>query len=740
MRRTISLMLSTAAMTSTVGAWTQAAAQDAASGSEAAATTNVTGTLGRGVEEVIVSAQKEAERLQDVPVPVSVISADQLASNNQLRIQDYYTRSPGLGLALIGDAGVPTIAIRGITTGGVTNPTVAILIDDVPYGSSTTQGGGYLVPDIDPSDLAQVEVLRGPQGTLYGASSIGGLLKYVTVDPSIEAFTGRAEIGFSDVRGGGDEGYNFRGAVNIPLGDTFAIRASGFTGREAGYVDNPLTGEQDINRRDNDGGRLAALWRPSERVSVKLTALLQDSERHGTDEVDKSLSGLQRNALRRSGGYVRDTQAYAATIRADLGRAEIVSASGYSIDKIETNIDVTASFGEFANASFGVSGSSAPFHRKTEKVSQELRLLVPLGERVKWMIGAFYTDERVDATGDFAAVNPADGGVVGTLLTLATPSDFTEYSAFTNVTFTFTDRFDVQLGGRLSHNELSFHTIRSGVLQPIFFPNAPNVPEVNSEDEPFTYLVTPRWKISRDFMLYARFASGYRPGGPNTTCGTANIPCQFGADTTENYEIGLKGAVLEGAVSFDASMYYIDWKDVQLSLSTGALGFQDNAGAARSQGAELSLQSNPVDGLTVSAWVAFSEAELAEDFPETLSRIRGAEGDPLPYSSRWSGNFSIDQEFPLGRATGFLGGSISYVGERKGQFKATPVRQSFPSYTQTDLRAGVVYESWTLNMFCNNVSDERGVLRSGLDATVPNPDLFTYIQPRTIGFSVTKSF
>src|SRR5262249_11729294 len=145
---------------------------------------------GAQIEEIVVTAQKREERLQDVPVPVTSMSADALVEQNQLRLQDYYSKVPGLNLELDGTTGVPTVSIRGVTTGGQTNPTVGVTVDDVPYGSSTFIGGGFVSPDIDPSDLTRVEVLRGPQGTLYGVSSIGGLLKYVTLDPSTDGFTG----------------------------------------------------------------------------------------------------------------------------------------------------------------------------------------------------------------------------------------------------------------------------------------------------------------------------------------------------------------------------------------------------------------------------------------------------------------------------------------------------------------------------------------------------------------------
>lgn len=709
---------------------------------EAIASSGTVPDAGHGslVEEIVVTAQKRLERLQDVPVPVTAIRAETLTNSNQLRLQDYYNKIPGLALTL-SDGNQPVIAIRGVTTGGTTNPTVGIVIDDVSYGATVSPANVPAVPDIDPSDLSRVEVLRGPQGTLYGASSIGGLLKFVTVDPSTEAVSGRLQAGLVSVQDSGAAGRNFRGAVNTPLSDTFAIRASGFTIRDPGYVDNVRTAERDVNRRDSDGGRLSALWRPSDALSLKLSALVQDSDVLGIPEVNTALGGgLQQATLRGTGKYSRDAEALGATMTVALGKIDLTSATGYSVDEQYTNADAaSAFFSGLANTNFAVTGVSTPFERRTEKFSQEVRATVPVGQRIEWLVGAFYTDEKVAAAVRYEAIDPGTGSVAGTMLTIATPSAFEERAAFTNITVDITDWFDIQLGGRFSENKQTFSSIRSGPIAPLFFPQLV-LPELKSQDDAFTYLVTPRLKVSPDLMMYARLASGYRPGGPNSGCGVGTIPCTFGPDTTRNYEAGIKGRLFDGALSFDASLYYIDWEDIQLTLinRTPAFGYQDNATEARSRGMELSAESRPFNGLVVSAWIVWNDAELTRTLPAT-NTIIGNRGERLPYSSRFSGSFSVDQDFPLwGVAMGFIGGSVSHVGDRKGVFRSTVARQTYPDYTQVDLRTGMTYDTWTLSAFVNNATDKRGVLRGGLDFSVPTT--FTYIQPRTVGLSLSKTF
>jgi outer membrane receptor protein involved in Fe transport len=248
--------------------------------------------------------------------------------------------------------------------------------------------------------------------------------------------------------------------------------------------------------------------------------------------------------------------------------------------------------------------------------------------------------------------------------------------------------------------------------------------------------------MSPDVMLYARLASGFRPGGPNSTCGPG-VPCEFGADETRNYELGIKGQVFDRALSFEASVYRIDWDDIQLGVTApSGIGYTDNGGKAKSQGAELSIEMRPLTGMLLSAWVAYNDAELTE--VPLLSSLVAAAGDRLPYSSRRSGNLSLDQEFPLGaRLTGTIGGSVSYIDDRKGIFQRTgagTARQTFPAYAQVDFRAGARWDTWSLNAFVNNLTDRRGVLRGGLDAVISNPASFTYIQPRTVGLNLAKDF
>jgi iron complex outermembrane recepter protein len=700
------------------------------------------------LQEVIVTAQKRAEKLQDVPIPVTSINADSLTENNQVRIQDYYTSIPGLSLmpSPSGSGGsFLNLSIRGITTGVYTSPTVGIMVDDVPYGASTAvgAGGGMVVADIDPADLARVEVLRGPQGTLYGASSMGGLIKFVTADPSIAGVTGRVEADTSSVYNGAELGYGVRGSANVPLSDTGAVRISGFSREDPGYIDNPVLHIDGLNEQRDSGGRVAALWSPSPEFSLKLSALYQDSKSNGFSDVDvePGLGDLQQNYLPGVGAIEKSVQAYSATLTAKVGSAELTAVSGYNVNKYSDTYDLTYFFASLTQAQFGVTGTPSPEMNQTEKFTQEVRLSTPIGNRVDWLLGVFYTHEESRYQQDILAANPQTGAIVGDFYNVSFSPTYREYAGFTDLTFHATDRFDVQVGARESQIKQTYSELDTGVFLPAVLgePSPHVVPETQANANAFTYLVTPRFKMSSDLMVYARLASGYRPGGPNLTL-APGTPAQYNPDKTNNYEIGAKGDFLNHVLSVDASLYYIDWKNIQLSLINpqNGLGYTGNGSEAYSQGLELSVESRPLTGLTIAAWMAWGDAALKQALPPT-STAYGVSGDRLPYSNRLSANVSLRQEFPLAsRVTGFVGGSLSYVGDREGEFTSTAIRQDLPGFARADLQAGAKYGSWTGNFYVNNLTDRRGLLAGGLGSYPPFA--FVYIQPRTVGLSVSRTF
>jgi len=704
------------------------------------------------LQEIVVTAQKRAERLQDVPVPVTAVTANTLLEQNQLRAQDFFSSLPGLDLQFIN--GRSNLAIRGITTGPATgNPVVGYTVDDVPFGSSAGLAGLFgISPDLDPSELARIEVLRGPQGTLYGASSIGGLVKYVTVDPSTDRLSGAVSGDTHTIYGGHGPGYNVRGSINIPINEVLAVRASAFTREDPGFIDNVVTGVRGVNRIEVAGGRLAALWRPSEMLSVKVSALYQDAKTFGSSNVDVRQGDLLQSDQFGSGASEAKAQVYSAIVTGKIGRSELTSVSSYTSS---SNFDILDFSGAGLNFLWpsvypvGVDPAATVLRQDytTRKVSQEVRLTTPILERLDWLVGLFYTHENTPYRIRTLATNPADGAVIGVPIVWRDSLIFSEYAVFTDLTARFTDEFNVQLGARWSTNKQTLHHHEWTFAEP---PEGLSS-DPTSRDHAVTYLFTPQYKISPDHMVYARVATGYRPGGPNAVCGNQDggfdIPCQYRSDKTTNYELGAKGDFFGRTLSYDMSVYDIDWKDIQVVqvVPLGTFNYNSNASRARSRGVELSFESRPLDGLTLALWSTWTDAVLRQGFSSQIV-VYGARGDRLPYSSRFSARFSADQEMRLtGDVRAFLGASISYVGDRVGEFVPTaeeaPLRQKYPGYAQTDLHMGVKSEAWRVSVFFQNVADRRGVTGGGYN-NQSNFDQywFNYIQPRTIGLSLERTF
>lgn len=712
------------------------------------------------LEEVIVTAQKRSERLQDVPVPVTALNADTLAESNQSRLQDYFATIPGLSLNQGGQGGgsQQSLAIRGITTGALTNPTVGVTIDDTPYGSSTFLGFGSLVyPDIDPSDLERIEVLRGPQGTLYGASSIGGLVKFVTKDPSTDALSGHVQV-LGDNVAHGDFGYGVRAMVNVPLSDSLAMRVSGFTRRDPGYIDNVITGEHDVNRVDVYGGRLALLWRPSDTASLKLSALLQNIDGHGNSAIDTNSSfqplygDLEQARMPATEQYHSKVRLYTAILKAKWGGLDFISISGYGDNQYFIDADNSAGYGYLAQQYFGVSGSATPNFYDTKKFSQEFRISSASGQTLEWLAGAFYTHESSESNVAFLANNPATGAAVGEVIDFDYPTTVAEYALFGDLTAHITERFDVQLGGRESKDRQVYNETDSGIATPAFyFSPSPFINQTERTDgQAFTYLVTPRLRISPDLMLYARFTSGYRVGGNNVNAVVGDVPSSFRPDTTNNYELGVKGDLFDRVLTFDASVYYIDWKRIQIQILNPATFsiYTANGGSAKSQGVELSVQARPTRGLRIAAAASVNDAELTQNLPPASTAF-GLKGNRLPYSSRFSGSISVDQDIVrTGRWTGFVGASLAYVGAREAVFSpnSTQARLLYPAYADMGLHIGARDELWTVNLYVNNAANKRGVVGGGDSVGIDGPGepgaccTAVYIQPRTVGLTVSRDF
>jgi iron complex outermembrane receptor protein len=702
-------------------------------------TSNSQENSSNGLSEIIVTAQKRMERLVDVPLAVTVLTGDSLRETNDVKLEDYFAQVPGLVFNDQRFTGqVNGVAIRGLNSASG-SATVGIYVDDSPYGGSAA----YLdntAPDLDPMDIDHIEVLRGPQGTLYGAGSIGGLIKFVTVKPDPSSFSGRVEVDGTDVEGGG-AGTALRAVVNIPINTALAIRISGFERLDPGFITNAADGAQHLAAASNDGGRVALGW-ISDNWTITSSAMIQRRSSDGAEYINvpqdfssfRPLYGAYTQYSAPGSGWERDNyQFYSLDVEGRLGWATLTSSTAYGHSVSDFSNDFSLFFSGLVDKDYGVQGGGDvnDNYITVGKFSQEIRLASPETDRFSWRIGAFYTDENSRTLTNLIPIYAATGiPLGGELLGVDNVrGQYEEEATFADVTYRLTPKFDIGVGGRYARNQQPDSVYTSGQLF------GASTTSASYSGSALTYSVTPRYHLSDDTMAYFRLATGYRPGGPNTGAAAAlyHLP-GYGPDYSTNYELGLKSQLFDKRFSVDVALYNIDWTKIQVSEQSpiSGLTYTGNGGTANSKGIEASFAWNPLAGLVLSGNVSYNDAKLTADLPPVNGVPTAFKGDSLPGSVRWTGALSMDDHFSIDNEwQGLVGASYRYVGDQAETYNFSgPL---FPAYSIVDLRAGVSSGGWSATFFAKNVGNTVGILGG-------NFGRLTVTTPRSFGVNMTKSF
>jgi outer membrane receptor protein involved in Fe transport len=708
---------------------------------QSAAPVAASNDTGMSLEEIIVTAQKVEERLRDIPMSITAMTARDLQNLGATQFIDFANTVPSMNFTSNG-VGQTQVNLRGITSGYNVSPTVGIYVDDVPYGSSTPFAeSARLSLDVGLFDMSRIEILRGPQGTLYGASTMGGLLKYVTNVPDAAAFSGTVRANVASIQHGG-VGYDAASAVNVPLvEDKAALRISGFYTQSGGYVDNLARDDEDVDQAAVYGGRVDFLFAPSERLSVRLVAFAQDIDRDGSiaTDVDR-LSGEpidgemeQRRTLEEP--FEQRFRLASATLKYSFDAATLTSISSYQT----VRSDGVTDFSRLYVPAFGGPGAFSAIglirNADTDKFTQEIRVAAT-GQVFDWLVGVFYTDEDSDQLQQLLPYDPSGRLAPINFLTYRAPSKYEEYAGFTNLTFHLTDKLDVSGGVRYAHNSQEQEQIGSGLL-------IGSIPERHSSDSVATYLANIRYRASDNFMPYLRFATGYRPGGPNAVLNDLNgqplATPTFAADKLTSYEAGIKLGSADRRFNVDLAIYHIDWDDMQITAIRNGLGVIANAAKARSQGAELTLTALPVRDLTVVGTLGYTNAELTENAPD----LGGSKGESLPDAPEITAALSADYRFALLSYEAFAGTTVRYVADRTSSFDQSPGMPQYPlpEYTAVDLRTGILLGSTRFQLYCKNATDEWGQMSALTGQSLAGGSIdVSALQPRTFGLSVDVSF
>lgn len=711
---------------------------------------------GRGVtlEEVVVTANKRSEPISNIGEGISAISGADLELMSANNLEDYLGFIPGVEFTSYGRPGQDQISIRGIASQSL-GAAVATYVDEVPVGSTSNeaQGATYTV-DIDPADLERVEVLKGPQGTLYGASSLGGVLKYVTKAPSLTDSSFETGIEGNDIDHGG-LGYKVRAAGTTPIvPDVLGVRVSAFYRDDAGYIDNVQTGATDINSDRAWGVRASLLYQPLEALSIKLGAVVQRTNSSGLDAVSYNpvpnfpppfvlaYGDLKTSLALEQPSRVTD-EIYTAEIHYDMGWASLVSATGVSREDIYRFTDVTAtytqpSYATLLNETPGSTVSDVN-HYDIDKTTEEIRLQSASNGKLEWLAGFFYQDESSTTSSlltldDAAGVQPPQP--YGSPAVEHTNNDLKEVAGFGDLTWYILPQLDVSAGYRHSHIEQHNQTDEYGY---VFEPPTPTLPITRTDtpvDDVNTYSGGIRWKVTSDVMLYARAANGFRPGGGRgePPVPLPNFVFSYSPDSIWSYETGIKARAWDGKLAIDVDGFYINWKNIQNLVAVGG-GFliQGNGGAAVSRGGEAQIQLQPIRHLSLNAGLAYTDAHYTDPNPGLDLTV----GEPIQFVPKFTASLQANYSWTLtDRSDVFTGADYRY---RSGELDA--IGFELPSYGQWGLHADVNYAATRVNLYVVNLADKRGLLGyTGGGNAVGDAFRYAVTPPRTIGIAITQKW
>lgn len=693
--------------------------------------------------EIVVTAAKREQSVRDVSGSVSAVSEATLQKLNAQSLSDYITRVPGV---VFNDyqPGVSEVVIRGIASSTyheANQATTGYYLNELPLGEP---GFPLVIPDVDAFDVSRVEVLRGPQGTLFGSSSLGGAINYVVNEADPARFDAGFEGMASTTKGAGELGYAVKAMVNTPLiTDKLAIRLVALQRVDAGFLDSPGTGTDGSNDLRVRGLRGSIVFTPTETTRISLLSMYQE---YDLDDQTYVFITPGRNYTRPntvSEYQDSDFQMHSLRAEQDLGFATLTAVGSYTKKKASSRFDYGLGFFDprtgtpLVGIGFGNS--------KTEY--GELRLASPDGGRLRWLLGANYTrlrgfgNDRLQLEGiaDYVDANPGQFG--GQPSSVITPDDFTSRSTYRNhvtekaifgeINYDIVDQLTLTLGGRV----FEYRTRSQATLAPNIdlVPAFDYAPDADKQSD-FIPKASLTFKPNDDFMVYALYSEGFRIGGLNVfALPYPNLPQSFGSDTTKNYEIGTRFDLIDGTLSVDLTAYHIDWGNIQARLFTpDTRAYTVNGGGADIDGIELSLTLRPTRGLTFASNVSYNDARLSSLLPDSFAPGGGyAKGSRLPGASEWIISNSVDLTFPDSSLKPRVGLSHRYMSSAPVAFGAALEKGDF---NIIDLNASVtVSDRIEVSLFAKNLFNQYGILNA------PFSFAGSVVRPRTVGASVRFS-
>ena len=682
------------------------------------------------LEEILVTARRREEDVQLSPVSVTALSERYLQQTGARSLVDYAASVPGL--SFVGNTSPENkIVLRGVSTGVVTRDegsVVGLYIDDVPVGSRRFN------PDLRLYDIERIEVLRGPQGTLFGEGSIGGTLRLVPNKPDLERFGGTLQGGRSQTHKGGGN-YELVAMLNAPIvAERFGIRLVGYQVEDAGYVDNVTLDRKDVNRVSTNGQRLIAMFAPGERTSVTATVLHQETDVPGKAQFDPELGDLLQ--ARNFEEALGDDFTLANLAISWVFDGVILDSSTAYFDRSVINFrDISPLLG------------GLPIYlddlTQFESVVQEVRLTSSrglFGDRLDWLVGAYYRDDE-----EYFRQDAHAAALGGDVFDSDNYLDRRQIAVFGELDLSLTESLTVSAGIRWFDIDQTGENFNAGLLAGLP-PGVIDVTETDASEEG----ISPKFRMAYerdDWLFYATASRGFREGGPTgegvppDPVTGAPAPTQFDSDALWNYELGLKTSWADNRVVLNGALFYIDWEDIQTtSIRSDGHTFTVNAGAARSKGVEAELRAVAGEGLELFLTAAYVDSTLTED---QLPPGDGVAGDRIPGVPDFSLSAGAHYVLPISTSVdGFVNLTYRHVGDSYNGFgTSTGISGSGAdrqaAYDLLNIRLGLQSDSWEAALYAENVSDERAVLF--FNRIVGDVRINT-VRPRTVGVGLKYRF
>lgn len=699
------------------------------------------------LEEVVVTALKRSSSLQDTPISVSALTGDTLRKIGADGFLDFVNHVPGLTIVDEGP-GFRRLVIRGVQ--GVGEAQVGLYYDEIPVTGAPSSGNnaGASQPDFKLFDVERVEVLRGPQGTLYGAGSMGGTVRVIANKPDPTKSEALTLIDFSSTEHGG-LGYQVNGMVNIPIvKGRIAARAIAFYEDRDGFIDNARLGLNNINDHKVRGGRFSLRFDVNEQFNLLASAYAQRTDLGAPNAFSKPSGDLVAVDFVKT-NHKDNFEMFNLTGSYDFEWGNLLFTSSYYHRKTFRNVDTT----EFLYGLVGIPapplGSPTPVIpnlvpavvRPTDDIdswSHEIRLSSSGERRFKWTIGGFYQDRKSDLINQ---VLPTDinGDIPSPpfeLFTRTAAEKLKQKAVFGELSYDVLKNLTLTVGARY----FDVQKVNNSAVTVGFGPFAKGPgPELNFDDSGTLLKFHGAYYVNDNAMIYAQAAEGFRVGGANQKT-LAVVPEAYGSDSLWSYEIGTKTSWLDKRLNFNVAVYYIDWQHIQTPASVGPFNFIANAGGARIKGIEVEVFGQLSDSFSIDGNLTISSSQLTDDQNPAFIANPGRAGDSIPYVPDFTASLSTEYERPVfNNLQGLIRADMSYTGNSASKFNPADINyEKMNGYFLLQLKAGVVAADWSAYLFLRNVFDERAEVRILSDQFRAQTQ-FT-VQPRTIGLTFTRSF